>query len=62
MYLSIPETLYVRVMLRNPLKIALVLANLTLDWRFQAAGEDEYNHNSKVQSVYCRILYYVVLF
>ena len=42
------ETQFLRVMLYNPLKIALQLSNITLDWLFQAAGEDDYTHNSKV--------------
>ncbi|XP_067931715.1 trafficking protein particle complex subunit 8-like [Watersipora subatra] len=43
----IAETFFVRVMIRNPLRVDLHLSNIALDWRFKADGEEEYTANSK---------------
>lgn len=42
------ETQFVRVMLSNPLKVPIQLSNITLAWRFQPAGEDDYTINNQV--------------
>ena len=47
-FFTFVEALFVRVMVRNPLKLPLHLSSIYMHWRFKQQGEDEYNQNSKV--------------